>query len=663
MSIRVTNVTAQVLYVDSNIQRSMVDHISFGQEPFARTIRVSNFVVQILQSQSPSANTSQSLEFSEFLLEGLVPRERFTPESVLSFSEEVFVSGNPYVVDNISFEQTVRSSIWSLDLQQTLGIRDGVSFCSGAPWEPVVLEDILELSGRISFLVPQETSNTIVFSDAVSLLIDQYEHIIEFIQEVSVGKGADATSTITFTQAIETENDFLRVVEHANFVQHAMTYYIDGGCNKKNYKPFTGEGTAAGIPDQRLVFDANMALEATTAEDLLVLRNPETDDIDRLGFNRINRETRGGELNVYGDPNWSKVNTLLFTIVALSDGKNGCPNAIDAALTFFQTYLGEEIILHDHTGTSWRGVVTTPNERATEDRDGFWTLTFEFEGVEEPGSVPQNAMVLSDTMGLTADWSRSASDSLLFNQTVHAGGDIYLNVSDSVSISDDLSGSQQTTLVQDSLSSGAAVSLNGTTPNTGSSQWVAHNNYLDDGTMVSGIRAGAYYPYTPQGGTVYQLTFESATVTSYLDGFNGLWGFFEGVPSSTVSAGQNYDGTLGETTSKAVHTMGDIPTSDRHRTYRLGTNTDGNGTSTEYTDSSLRDNPDDALDLRILLDTSGETWTAQWLAKDTGDSNYTEVGPVTNLLSQQIGSIGFSCDNHAMQISTGVMNLTELRPI
>ena len=54
-----------------------------------------------------------------------------------------------------------------------------------------------------------------------------------------------------------------------------------------------------------------------TATDTLVLRAPEFGNKDRLQFNRISRETRGGTLIVYADPMWPKTQTLVLTFSAL----------------------------------------------------------------------------------------------------------------------------------------------------------------------------------------------------------------------------------------------------------------------------------------------------------------------------------------------------------
>lgn len=676
MAIRVVNVTAQMLFESTDIFRSFTDTITFVQEPFARKIRVANFSVQVLQLQSPAASVVDSLTLSDNVFQQLVFSERTPAENTLVLTDRIErcleLQSNPgfdicwrEVEDTISFSQVAIADNFHKRFNQGLGIHDGAAACFGAPWLPVAVSDNIAFIQALTTLEPQSVVDVILFVQNVDTLKDDLSHFIDFEQEVLVGRGSDITDTISFSQTIGSESDFLRVVQDANFIEHAMTYYIDDPCNKKNYVQFSGEGTADSIPAQRLVFDANMALEATTVKDLLVLRNPETDDIDRLGFNRINRETRGGELNVFGDPNWAKVNTLLFTIVALADGKlDNCPDVIVATLDFFQTYLGQEILLHDYTGTSWRGVVTTPNERATEDADGWWTLAFEFEGVAEPGSVPQNGMVLSQQLSFNADWARSLSNTLTFVDSVFVTS-LAQSPTDTLNFVDTVTGTLEHTVLDDDFTSGSAVDLHDTSPTTGTDTWSAHQEFQDDGTMVNTVRSGGYYPFTPVDGTFYELTVLAANVVTYLDGFNCIWGYYEGIVPSDVSQGAPYDGTSNPTAAKAVHLQRNVDTANRERAYRRGSDSDGTADTITYTDATLRDNADNALDLRIELDTTGGpgNWTARWLAKDVVDGTYTEVGPTTPLLSENIGSVGFSTDSTGVELTTDQITLLELRPV
>ena len=54
-----------------------------------------------------------------------------------------------------------------------------------------------------------------------------------------------------------------------------------------------------------------------TVTDSVTLRAPNLGNKDRLSFNRILRETRGGTLVVFADPIWPKIQTLVLTFSGL----------------------------------------------------------------------------------------------------------------------------------------------------------------------------------------------------------------------------------------------------------------------------------------------------------------------------------------------------------
>ena len=667
--IKVSNVTAQMLIVPAVIEKTLEDVITFVQEPFARQIRVSNFTIQVLQLANGVLESLENImELDQEVFEFNAISDRQVPENVLAFTQSVELASHPQLFDVIAFSQTVRPGLLSQNVFQPLGLQQHVQQCFGVSWLPYELVDEIEFLQHLSNQGALElsVSDTITFVQTLTDKQNSMVSTINFTQQVSVGKGQLLSSEISFTQAIDTESLFLRVVEDANFIEHAMTYYFDNGCGKKQYQQFTGEGTAAGVGPQRLTFDANMAVESISSGDILVLRNPETDDKDRIGFNRINRETRGGELNVFGDPGWAKVNTLLFTIVALADGtKSNCPDVIGALLEFFQDNLGQEIYLHDWTGTSWRGVVTTPNETATEDADGWWTIAFEFEGVADNGSVPNTALALTDTFSANWDRARSHEDVLEFTQAVTVGGSIYLELTDTLQLTDNYSGSVETVLLNDDFTAGAAADLEGTSPGTGTSTWRANEEYQDDGSMVSPANAGAYYPFTPQQDRTYVLEVNAANVVTYSDADNCIWGFFEGISASDLVTGPSANGEIDPTTAKAVHLMRETAGGTRNNAYRRGDDDDGQADTTAWTDGTLNSSADSVLDLKVTLDTTGGAgnWTAMWEAKSVISPTYTEVGPATAMLDEDVGAVGFANDSANTELTTDQITLTEVKAI
>jgi len=122
---------------------------------------------------------------------------------------------------------------------------------------------------------------------------------------------------------------------------------------------------------------------AGTVTDSVSLRAPNLGNKDRLSFNRVLRETRGGTLIVFADPIWPKVQTLVLSFFGLFRVE------AQALLAFLETHVGQEIGLIDWEHRYWRGVIITPDEPIVEDRfDGF-SASFEFQGELDPTWNPQ----------------------------------------------------------------------------------------------------------------------------------------------------------------------------------------------------------------------------------------------------------------------------------
>ena len=111
-----------------------------------------------------------------------------------------------------------------------------------------------------------------------------------------------------------------------------------------------------------------------TRADSVGLRAPNLGNKDRLSFNRILRETRGGTLVVFADPIWPKIETLVLSFSGLRNTQ------AQQLLAFLETHLGEEIGLLDWEGRSWRGVVMTPTNPVVQDARDSYSASLEFEG-------------------------------------------------------------------------------------------------------------------------------------------------------------------------------------------------------------------------------------------------------------------------------------------
>lgn len=106
----------------------------------------------------------------------------------------------------------------------------------------------------------------------------------------------------------------------------------------------------------------------------VVLRDPDFGNVDRLEQSRINRQTRGGDLEIFRDPNWPTDEIQDYKFSFLTQVQ------INQLLAFFDFSLGQIITLIDHENFTWSGVIITPNGEVSQPaRQGF-SAQFQFQG-------------------------------------------------------------------------------------------------------------------------------------------------------------------------------------------------------------------------------------------------------------------------------------------
>ena len=166
-------------------------------------------------------------------------------------------------------------------------------------------------------------------------------------------------------------------------VEESFTYINPYVLMKREYAPQIGGGVSGNPtpPPSTLALPSGGPGQFTlfwpptgTATDVLVLRKPEFGNKDRLQFNRISRETRGGTLIVFADPMWPKIQTQVLTFSALK------PQQAEALLQFMLRHIGLEIGMWDWEGRRWTGVIVNPNDPAVQDSKESFTASLEFEG-------------------------------------------------------------------------------------------------------------------------------------------------------------------------------------------------------------------------------------------------------------------------------------------
>jgi len=177
-------------------------------------------------------------------------------------------------------------------------------------------------------------------------------------------------------------------------LQQSTTYTLILGSTRCQYSPFVGDSSDPDAPTPppaeineplagiqvpfQLVYPAMGAVT-----DSVSLKAPNLGNKDRLAFNRVLQETRGGTLIVFADPIWPKIQTLVLTFSGLY--------RVEAhnLLAFIEDYLGKEIGLIDWEHRYWKGIITTPDEPIIEDKFDNFTASFSFEGELDPTWSPQ----------------------------------------------------------------------------------------------------------------------------------------------------------------------------------------------------------------------------------------------------------------------------------
>jgi hypothetical protein len=276
-------------------------------------------------------------------------------------SETTFTGLQDYAGGNVGHPSQVQVDRLSFGHIADCGVVHAGGLTAGAT-------DALALHDAANTVVPADEGDTLVLGDMALATLGK-PPTIDFL---SIGDKA----SVKVVRALHVTDNIV--------VEQSFVYIVPYALVKRDYHPFVGSGTAGNPapPPATLTGPSSLAPgEFTlfypptgTATDTLVLRAPEFGNKDRLQFNRISRETRGGTLVVYADPMWPKIQTLVLTFSALK------PAQAEALLEFMENHLGLEIGLWDWEGRQWTGIITKPTDPVVQDSKYSYTGSLEFEG-------------------------------------------------------------------------------------------------------------------------------------------------------------------------------------------------------------------------------------------------------------------------------------------
>ncbi|MHB9044421.1 MAG: hypothetical protein ACYC35_00625 [Pirellulales bacterium] len=287
-------------------------------------------------------------------------------ETVLQETHQEFVPGTLDIIEvttGLSTSASVNTML-NLGAHSVLGLSQRAGFAFIPPGGIIV-------SAGNTLELDQNAWNSQLASAASTLGLTQS-------LAVQVGKplgseldlAQSAGVTVVRNRSTESELELGQTVTYV-LIRHGAVQLFD-------YAPATGggpipaalQGPFPGVTSRfALIYPAS-----GPATDTIELQPPNLGNKDRLSFDRINRETRGGTLTVFADPNWPKVQTLVLSFSALYREE------AYELIRFIRQHLGLEVKLSDWEQRVWKGVITKPGEPVVQDGKNSFTASFEFEG-------------------------------------------------------------------------------------------------------------------------------------------------------------------------------------------------------------------------------------------------------------------------------------------
>jgi hypothetical protein len=255
-----------------------------------------------------------------------------------------------------------------LAVQQSISLGQSASVVKVKPNAiNVSAESVLELLGEVR---PNRTG--------------EVGHWLAFTQTATVDKCKPARSALELAAEAAAVWTGPRDADSALDLRQSATYYLVSAGVLQRYHPFVGAGAPNAPtppppvlegPRPSVTVAFQLVYPATgSVTDSVTLRTPNFGNKDRLGFNRVLRETRGGTLIVFADPIWPKIQTLVLNFSGLTRDQ------AQALLTFLDAHLGEEVGVYDWEHRYWTGVITTPTDPMVQDGRASFSASFEFEG-------------------------------------------------------------------------------------------------------------------------------------------------------------------------------------------------------------------------------------------------------------------------------------------
>mgnify|MGYP001155952772 CR=1 FL=1 len=193
----------------------------------------------------------------------------------------------------------------------------------------------------------------------------------------------------------------------------------------------------------------------------------------------------------------------------------------------------------------------------------------------------------------------------------------------------------ETVLFQDNFDGSPGAVLNNRTPDIGQAAWVAGDSFKADGSVTGETMATATVAFNPRSGNIYQLD-----VRFDCESLGTKWigaGFSKGQSAESDNRLNRFSKSSQALTTGQAWA---ILKGDPDQTTPNGNTAHANGTRNAAAFSGDLEVYAGIMDVRIVLDTTKQSWTATWYAKPADDADFTLVRPTMDLMDRNIDSVG-----------------------
>ena len=352
-----TVVTNKVLYIDAtndlNIQGTVTRDGTLNVE-CGNSLALNQIARSLIRGEFPS----HSLD----LQQAAVARR--------PFSLTVLSELGPSAADLVELTPIERTA-----LEAIVGLRHNVSVKTSI--SNLSVTSYFSLSQQGAKTLPATASSHLHLSaTSRPILYEQPTHYLRLQQLVVVDTVQGVEGVLELEQEALVAGVLVKVAVSTLSLQDVCSYTVVNFCD---YTPGIGAGSFDIAPPTHI--SPTLLRRSTTVLTwpysaptfTLELRNPNLDNVEQFNFQRINRRTLGGQLDLYRDEDWPKNKKLIYSFSALSTLQR------EGLFVFLIKSLGQEVGILDFESRQWRGLILTPSSQVSQPREHNVSLEFEGE--------------------------------------------------------------------------------------------------------------------------------------------------------------------------------------------------------------------------------------------------------------------------------------------